>query len=111
MEILSYTSILFVLGGLFSMLLLLTNPYYKNKISKAIDGFGRPINGLDFSGDMFRLNVAYEIALHKAEQLEILKHKWFESEKVGYDIGFETAQESWDKYHAQDWRRSKKKAA
>ena len=95
MEILSYTSILFILGGLFSMLLLYTNPYYKNKIDKAVNG----------------LNVAYEVALQKAEQIEISKHKWLESEKAGYDIGFESAQESWDKNHAQDWRKSKRKAA
>lgn len=95
MEILSYTSILFGLGGLFSMLLLLTNPYYKNKISKAVDG----------------LNVAYEVALQKAEQIEISKHKWLESEKVGYDIGIEMARESWNKNHANDWRKSKRKAA
>ena len=57
------------------------------------------------------LNVAYYVALQKAEQVEILKHKWLESEKAGYDVGFESAQESWDKYHAQDWRKSKRKAA
>ena len=95
MEILAYTSILFGLGGLFSMLLLYTNPYYKNKMSNAVNG----------------LNVAYYVALQKAEQIEILKHKWLESEKVGYDIGFESAQESWDKNHAQNWRKSKRKAA
>ena len=95
MEILSYTSILFVLGGLFSMLLLYTNPYYKNKIDNAVNG----------------LNVAYEVALQKAEQIEISKHKWLESEKVGYDIGIEMAQETWEKYHAKDWRKSKRKAA
>ena len=95
MEILSYTSILFVLGGLFSMLLLYTNPYYKNKIDKAVNG----------------LNVAYEVALQKAEQIEISKHKWLESEKAGYDIGMTLAQESWNRNHAEDWRRSKRKAA
>ena len=95
MEILSYTSILFVLGGLFSMLLLYTNPYYKNKIDKAVNG----------------LNVAYEVALQKAEQIEISKHKWLESEKAGYDIGIELAQQSWNRYHAKDWRKSKRKAA
>ena len=95
MEILTYTSILFVLGGLFSILLLYGNPYYKNKISNAVNG----------------LNVAYEVALQKAEQIEISKHKWLESEKVGYDIGFESAQESWNKNHAQNWRKSKRKAA
>ncbi len=77
------------------MLLLYTNPYYKNKIDKAVNG----------------LNVAYEVALQKAEQIEISKHKWLESEKVGYDIGIEMAQETWEKYHAKDWRKSKRKAA
>ena len=95
MEILAYTSILFGLGGLFSILLLYGNPYYKNRINNAVNG----------------LNVAYEVALQKAEQIEISKHKWLESEKVGYDIGFESAQESWDKNHAQNWRKSKTKAA
>jgi hypothetical protein len=28
----------------------------------------------------------------QAEQEEILRHKWFESEKRGHDIGFELAQ-------------------
>ena len=77
------------------MLLLYTNPYYKNKIDNAVNG----------------LNVAYEVALQKAEQIEISKHKWLESEKVGYDIGIEMAQETWEKYHAKDWRKSKRKAA
>ena len=95
METLAYTSILFVLGGLFSLLLLSTNPYYRNKISKAMEG----------------LNIAYEVALQKAEELEILKHKWLESEKVGYDIGIKSAQESWENNHAEAWRKSKRKAA
>jgi hypothetical protein len=95
MEILAYTSILFGLGGLFSMLLLYTNPYYKNKVSSVVNG----------------LNVAYYVALEKAEQIEISKHKWLESEKAGHDIGFESAQKSWDKNHAQNWRKSKRKVA
>ena len=54
------------------------------------------------------LNVAYEIALHKAEQLEILKHKWLESEKAGRDIGIKSAQDSWEEYHAEGWKQSRK---
>ena len=95
MEILAYTSILFALGVLFSALLLSSNPYYKNKINKAVNG----------------LNIAYEVALQKAEELEILKHKWLESEKVGHDIGIESAQKSWKSNHAEEWRKSKRKAA
>ena len=57
------------------------------------------------------LDIAYEVALQKAEELEILKHKWLESEKVGHDIGIENAQQSWAHHHAEDWRKSKRKAA
>lgn len=53
------------------------------------------------------LNVAYEISLHKAEEHQVLLHKWLESEKAGYDIGMEKAQESWAKYHKDNWRKSK----
>ena len=44
----------------------------------------------------------------QAEREEILKHKWFESEKAGYDIGFERALTDWIiKYRAQ-WRKSRR---
>ncbi len=39
-----------------------------------------------------------------AEWEEILKHKWLESEKAGYDIGIERAWVDWVMYHRQDWR-------
>ena len=95
MEIITYTTIWFALAGLFSILLLSANPYYKKEFSKVGN----------------RLGIAYEVALQKAEQIEISKHKWLESEKVGYDIGIELAQQSWNRYHAKDWRKSKRKAA
>ena len=57
------------------------------------------------------LNLAYEISLHKAEEQQVLLHKWLESEKAGYDIGVENAQDSWHKLHAEKWRASKDKAA
>ena len=34
---------------------------------------------------------------------EINRHKWLESEIVGYDIGFEAAAEDWLKKHAAAW--------
>lgn len=34
---------------------------------------------------------------------EILKHKWIESEKVGYDIGFERALTDWISNHRNNW--------
>ena len=39
-----------------------------------------------------------------SEREEILKHKWIESEKAGYDIGFEKALLSWVCYHRDKWR-------
>lgn len=39
-----------------------------------------------------------------AEREEILKHKWIESEKVGYDIGFEKALLDWIVKHRSEWR-------
>jgi hypothetical protein len=40
-----------------------------------------------------------------AERDEILKHKWIESEKAGYDIGFERALADWIINHRAAWRR------
>lgn len=40
-----------------------------------------------------------------AEREEILKHKWLESEKIGYDIGFERALTDWITKHRSKWRR------
>ena len=34
---------------------------------------------------------------------EISRHKWLESEIVGYDVGFEAAAEDWLKNHAAAW--------
>lgn len=43
-----------------------------------------------------------------AEREEILKHKWLESEKAGYDIGFERALLDWIRRHRDKWRASRK---
>ena len=34
---------------------------------------------------------------------EIAQYKWIESEKAGYDIGFDKATEDWFKIHAKAW--------
>ena len=47
----------------------------------------------------------------QAEREEILKHKWIESEKVGYDIGFERALTDWIVKHRSKWRKSRHSAA
>jgi hypothetical protein len=47
----------------------------------------------------------------QAEREEILKHKWIESEKVGYDIGFERALTDWIVKHRSRWRRARQLVA
>jgi hypothetical protein len=39
-----------------------------------------------------------------AERREILCHKWIESEKAGYDIGFERALIDWVVKYRSTWR-------
>lgn len=34
---------------------------------------------------------------------EVERHKWIESEKAGYDIGFEKAAEDWLSRYSQQW--------
>jgi len=46
-----------------------------------------------------------------AEREEILKHKWIESEKAGYDIGFERALADWIVKHRPKWRRWRQQMA
>ena len=44
------------------------------------------------------MNLVKHSMLYKefsAERVEILRHKWIESEKAGYDIGFERALIDW----------------
>jgi hypothetical protein len=43
----------------------------------------------------------------QAEREEILKHKWIESEKAGYDIGFERALTDWIVRHRSKWRKGR----
>jgi hypothetical protein len=46
----------------------------------------------------------------QAEREEIMKHKWIESEKVGYDIGFERALTDWIIKHRSKWRKGRQTA-
>ena len=43
----------------------------------------------------------------QAEREEILKHKWIESEKAGYDVGFDQALVDWIVNHRPSWRKSR----
>ncbi len=44
-----------------------------------------------------------------AEREEILRHKWIESEKAGYDVGFEKALLDWIVKHRSAWRAQRQK--
>jgi len=43
----------------------------------------------------------------QAERDEILRHKWIESEKAGYDVGFEHALTDWIVKYRSNWRRGR----
>jgi hypothetical protein len=69
---------------------------------------GNPENTPDSSpsgGDLLRNSTLYRE--FQAEREEILKHKWIESEKAGYDIGFEQALTDWIVKHRAKWRKSR----
>lgn len=81
MEIITYTIIWFALIGLTALALLSNDPYAR----------------------------ARKLANIALERIEILKHKWLESEKAGHDIGMESAKKSWKKNHAKKWKASRRK--
>ena len=56
-------------------------------------------------------NMVMNSALYReflAERDEILKHKWIESQKAGYDIGFERALLDWIVKHRTNWRKARR---
>jgi hypothetical protein len=61
------------------------------------------------SGDLLKNSSLYRE--FQAEREEILRHKWIESEKAGYDIGFERALTDWIMKHRPKWRKNRKTAA
>ena len=55
--------------------------------------------------DLLRNSTLYKE--FQAEREEILRHKWIESEKAGYDIGFERALTDWIVKYRANWRRGR----
>ena len=53
--------------------------------------------------DLLKASLLYQE--FAAEREEILRHKWFESEKAGHDIGFDLAQVDWHMKHRSQWRK------
>lgn len=54
------------------------------------------------SENYFKNSALYREFLSERE--EILRHKWIESEKAGFDIGFEKALLDWIVKHRSRWR-------
>lgn len=60
----------------------------------------------EFTCEFVRDSKLYQEFL--AEREEILRHKWLESEKAGYDVGFERALLDWIRNHRDEWRSSRR---
>jgi hypothetical protein len=60
-------------------------------------------------GDLLKNSSLYRE--FQAEKEEILRHKWLESEKAGYDIGFERALMDWIVKHRSKWRKARQAAS
>jgi hypothetical protein len=60
----------------------------------------------DADASMLKGSLLYQEFL--AEREEILRHKWFQSEKVGHDIGFEKALLDWIVRHRAAWRTARR---
>ncbi len=67
-----------------------------------MDGKTNPADGKKDLPDLLKNSSLYREFL--AERDEILKHKWLESEKAGYDIGFEKALLDWIIRYRGTWR-------
>ncbi|MCS7064042.1 MAG: DUF4032 domain-containing protein [Methylacidiphilales bacterium] len=72
-------------------------------MSNASSQQGDSDNGADF----VKNSAIYKEFL--AEREEILKHKWIESERLGYDIGFERALVDWMTKHRARWKKERLK--
>ena len=57
------------------------------------------------AGDLLKNSSLYRE--FQAEREEILRHKWFESEKAGRDVGFACARISWVVHHRARWRQQR----
>jgi hypothetical protein len=67
---------------------------------------GPTVKEIETSRDFVKQSSLYQEFL--AEREEILKHKWIESERLGYDIGFERALLDWIRKHRDSWRAARR---
>ena len=64
------------------------------------------MNTLSTTQDFYINSSIYNEFLEERE--EVLRHKWLESEKRGYDIGYSAALVDWVIKHRSKWRNHKK---
>lgn len=64
------------------------------------------VKDFETSRDFVKQSSLYQEFL--AEREEILRHKWLESERLGYDIGFERALLDWIRKHREGWRAARR---
>jgi len=57
--------------------------------------------------DFYTNSLIYREFLEERE--EVLKHKWLESEKKGYDVGYSAALIDWILKYRRDWRNHRRK--
>ena len=62
------------------------------------------MNGPHSAVDWVRQSLLYRES--QAVHEEILRHKWYESEKKGHDIGFDLAQVDWIIKYRSQWRKA-----
>ena len=67
------------------------------------------MNALSATQDFYINSLIYKDFLEERE--EVLKHKWLESEKKGYDIGYSTALIDWIIKYRSGWRNYRKNKA
>jgi hypothetical protein len=76
------------------------------RLSIAMSETTKPASAVPQTDFVVRHSTLYQEFL--AEREEILRHKWLESERLGYDIGFERALLDWIRKHRDEWRRSRR---
>lgn len=79
---------------------MLTSPAFRT-----CDAPMAPTNESVTSNDLLKNSSLYRE--FQAEREEILRHKWIESEKAGYDVGFERALTDWILRHRARWRKER----
>ena len=67
------------------------------------------MNALTATDSFFTNSLIYREFLEERE--EVLKHKWLESEKKGYDIGYSAALIDWIIKYRRVWRSHRKNKA